>query len=170
MPTVRERADDSDSGPSGAIPVPGSKENGEHAGDDGDDEERSRRGLAGFAEDMIKGMMKPLDAVLLSRDRIQAVLDDAAQRGRITTSDANDLAAELFRLGRQQTEEVLDRARRTVGAAPAFPIEGYDELTVAQVSARLQGLTPAQLRRVRDYERAHANRKGVLETVEQLLG
>ena len=111
-----------------------------------------------------------LDAVLISRERIQAVLDDAAERGRITRTDANDLAAELFRLGRQQTDELLDRARRSVGAAPAFPIEGYDELTVAQVATRLDGLSPPQLRRVRDYERAHANRKGVLEAVEQLLG
>ena len=162
MPTVRGRADESDPDPSGIA----QGENGSH----GNDDERGRRGLTGFAEDMIKGMMKPLDAVLLSRERIQAVLDDAAERGRITRSDANELAAELVRLGRQQTEEVLDRARRTVGAAPAFPIDGYDELTVAQVSARLEGLTPPQLRRIRDYERSHANRKGVLETVEHLLG
>jgi hypothetical protein len=158
MPTVRSRADEGD--PEPVEGVPGG--NGSHA----DDDDRDRRGLTGFAEDVFRGT---LDAVLLSRERIQSVLDDAAERGRITRSDANDLAAELFRLGRQQTEELLDRARRTVGATPAFPIAGYDELTVAQVSARVDGLTPAQLRRVRDYERTHANRKGVLEAVENLL-
>jgi hypothetical protein len=161
MPTVRSRADEGDPEPLGDVPGG----NGSHAEED----DRDRRGLTGFAEDVFRGMMRPLDAVLLSRDRIQSVLDDAAERGRITRSDANDLAAELFRLGRQQTEELLDRARRTVGATPAFPIAGYDELTVAQVSARVDGLTPAQLRRVRDYERTHANRKGVLEAVENLL-
>jgi hypothetical protein len=161
MPSVRSRADEDDSQPVDAAP----QANGSHA----DDEASGGRGISGFAEDMIRGMMRPLDAVLLSRERIQAVLDDAAEHGRITRSDANDLAAELFRLGRQQTEELLDRARRTVGAGPPFPVVDYDELTVAQVSARLSGLTRGQLRRIREYERSHANRKGVLEAVEELL-
>ena len=161
MPTVRSRADGDDSQPVDVA----QQANGSHA----DDVDGGGRGISGFAEDMITGMMRPLDAVLLSRERIQSVLDDAAERGRITRTDANDLAAELFRLGRQQTEELLDRARRTVGAGPPFPIADYDELTVAQVSARLSGLTRGQLRRVREYERSHANRKGVLEAVEELL-
>jgi hypothetical protein len=163
MPVVRSSVDEDDPQPIEGV----AGANGGHPDDDQD--VRDRRGITGFAEDMVKGMLRPLDAVLLSRDRIQSVLDDAAERGRITRTDANDLAAELFRLGRQQTEELLDRARRSVGAAPSFPIAGYDELTVAQVSARLDGLTPAQLRRVREYERSHANRKGVLESVENLL-
>jgi hypothetical protein len=161
MPTANSRADEDDPHAVDAGP----QVNGSHA----DVEDSDRRGITGFAEDMIRGMMRPLDAVLLSRERIQAVLDDAAERGRITRSDANDLAAELVRLGRQQTEELLDRARRTVGAGPPFPISDYDELTVAQVSARLAGLTRGELRRIRDYERSHANRKGVLEAVEELL-
>ena len=163
MPTVRSRADEGDPRPLESD-AGGNGSHAEEVEDAGD-----RRGITAFAEDVIRGMMKPLDTVLLSRDRIQSVLDDAAERGRITRSDANDLAAELFRLGRQQTEELLDRARRSVGAAPAFPIEGYDELTVAQVSARLPGLARGQLRRIREYERSHANRKGVLEAIEELL-
>jgi hypothetical protein len=41
---------------------------------------------------------------------------------------------------------------------------------VAQVKQQLPGLTPAQLRRIRDYERSHANRKSVLAAVETELG
>jgi hypothetical protein len=165
MPTVRSGAAESDSQPSPEGPT--STSNGVADGDD----DRGRRGITGFAEDVVRGMMKPLDAVLLSRERIQATLDEAAERGRITRTDANELAAELFRLGRQQTDELFERARRTVGVGgfSPFPIDGYDELTVAQVAKRLDGLTPAQLRRVRDYERSHANRKGVLEAIETLL-
>jgi hypothetical protein len=62
-----------------------------------------------------------------------------------------------------------DRARRTVGVGPSFPILGYDDLTAAQVNARLKGLSPTELRRVRDYERRHANRKSVLEAIERAL-
>ncbi len=62
-----------------------------------------------------------------------------------------------------------DRARRTMGVGPSFPILGYDELTAAQVEQRLTGLKPAELRKVRDYERRHANRKTVLDAIERAL-
>ena len=63
-----------------------------------------------------------------------------------------------------------DRARRTAGIGPNFPILGYDDLTAAQVQSRLDGLSPAELRKVRDYERRNANRKSVLQNVERKLG
>jgi hypothetical protein len=53
---------------------------------------------------------------------------------------------------------------------PSFPILGYDDLTAGQVEQRLEGLKPAALRKVRDYERRHANRKTVLDAVERALG
>jgi hypothetical protein len=56
-----------------------------------------------------------------------------------------------------------------MGVGPTFPIAGYDDLTAAQVTGRLEGLGPADLRKVRDYERRHANRKTVLESVEKAL-
>jgi polyhydroxyalkanoate synthesis regulator phasin len=141
-------------------------------------------------------VLGPLDAVLLTRERIQETLEEAAERGRLTRSDANELVAELFQRGRQQTDDVLsdierlletatkrarkiepvdrlvrgaDRARRAAGVGPAFPILGYDDLTAGQVQPRLGGLTPAELRRLREYERRHANRKSVLAAIERAL-
>jgi polyhydroxyalkanoate synthesis regulator phasin len=170
---------------------------------------------ASFAEDLINRILRPLDLVLLTRERIQATLDEAAERGRVTRTDANDLVSELVKRGRQQTDDLLadlegrvgrsreqleaatrrvesathrarrappvdrlvrgaDRARRSVvvggGVSSEFPISDYDELTVAQVMTQLPGLAPAQLRKVRDHERSHANRKSVLAAVEKLLG
>jgi hypothetical protein len=63
-----------------------------------------------------------------------------------------------------------DRVRRTAGVGPNFPITGYDDLKVSQIEKRLGSLTPAELRKVRDYERRHANRKTVLNAIEQKLG
>ena len=57
----------------------------------------------------------------------------------------------------------VDRARRRVGVGPSFPISRYDDLNAAQVASRLKDLTPAQLRKVRDYERRNENRKSVLQ-------
>jgi polyhydroxyalkanoate synthesis regulator phasin len=157
--------------------------------------------LAGFAEQLAQRVINPLGLVVLTRERIQDTLDEAADRGRLTRTDANELVSELVKRGRQQTDELLgdlerllgrgrdqigsatkglsdgmdrivrtaDRARRTVGVGPSFPILGYDELTAAQVESRLDGLTPAELRKVREYERRHANRKSVLGAVERAL-
>jgi polyhydroxyalkanoate synthesis regulator phasin len=156
-----------------------------------------------LAEQLANRIIKPFDLVLISRERIQQTLDEAAERGRVTRADANELVAELVRLGRLQTDDLLkdlerllgrgrdqlgsatrrvrgadsverivrsaDRARRTVGVGPSFPIGGYDDLTAGQVEQRLAGLKPAELRKVRDYERRHANRKSVLEGIERAL-
>ena len=164
--------------------------------------EGSSDGSSSLAE-LLNRIIKPLGLVVLTRDRIQEVLDDAASRGRVTRSDANELATELFNRGRQQTDQLLsdierlfgrgrqqlgsatsrarrtesldlllrsaDKARRTVGTGQSFPILGYDDLTAAQVQARLDGLSPAELRKVRDHERRHANRKSVLAAIDKHL-
>jgi polyhydroxyalkanoate synthesis regulator phasin len=164
---------------------------------------RQANGLTGLAEQLVTRILKPLGLVVLSRERIADVVDDAAARGRLTRSDAEQLISELVQRGRQQTDEVLadldrtlgrgreqldiasrrarratpdrlmrgaDRARRTIGVGPSFPILGYDELTVSQVQTRLPHLSDAELRTVRDYERRHANRKSVLGAIEKALG
>ena len=149
-------------------------------------------------------ILRPLGLVVLSRERIQETLEEAAERGRVTSSDANELAALLIQRGRQQTDELLvdldrvlgrgraqidsvtslarrnrsvdrlvrgaDRARRGVGAGRSLPIVGYDELTASQIRQRLAGLNGSELRKIRDYERRHANRKTVLTGVEKRLG
>ena len=50
-----------------------------------------------------------------------------------------------------------------------FPIEGYDELTVEEVSARLDGLSPEELREVRDYEEHTKNRDTILEQLDRRI-
>ena len=156
---------------------------------------------------------------MLTRERIEEVVQDAVSRGRMTGDDAQDLVRTLLDRGRKQTNDVLgdleqllgrgrdeigdvrkrgsrarrdaedatskmrarvreagdvalaqaDRVRRTAGVGPSFPILAYDDLTAAQVQGRLDGLTPAELRKVRDYERRNANRKSVLDAVEGKL-
>jgi polyhydroxyalkanoate synthesis regulator phasin len=160
-------------------------------------------GLASVVEQLVNTILRPLDMVLISRERIQQTLDEAAERGRMTRTDANEVVVELIRRGRQQTDELLsdferlmgrgrtgldsarrrarqsepvdqlvrvaDRARHSVGAGTSFPISGYDDMTASQVNKRLAGLSRPELRRVRDYEARHANRKSVLEAIDRAL-
>ena len=130
-------------------------------------------------------------AVMLPTERLRETLDDAVRRGRMTRSDAEDLAQSLIALGRRQTEDLLadveqllgrpraaavdarkrtDRVLRAAGlSSGAFPITDYDELAAAQITSRLDDLSPAELRKVRDYERRHGNRKTVLNAIERKL-
>jgi polyhydroxyalkanoate synthesis regulator phasin len=104
----------------------------------------------------------------LGRKQTNDVLKDLEQllgRGRAPLEKARSRAASA-------ADPVLaqaDRARRAAGVGPSFPILGYDDLTAAQVEARLTDLTPAELRKVRDYERRNANRKTVLSSIEEKL-
>jgi hypothetical protein len=133
-----------------------------------------------------------VSSLTLTSDRLQETVDDAVRRGRMTRKDAEELLSTLVTAGRAQTEALLadveqllgrggagdavlrtvDRARRHIGAADgnSFPIPGYDDLTAAQITKRLTDLTPAQLRKVRDYERRHDARKSVLNAIERKLG
>ncbi len=53
--------------------------------------------------------------ILLTTDRIQATLDDAVRRGRMTRDDAEDLARTLVESGRKQTEELMQDLEALVG-------------------------------------------------------
>jgi hypothetical protein len=50
-----------------------------------------------------------------------------------------------------------------------FPIEGYDELTVEEISGRLGGLSADDLREVRDQEERTKNRETILEQLDRRI-
>src|SRR5918995_38202 len=50
-----------------------------------------------------------------------------------------------------------------------FPIEGYDELTVEEISGRIGGLSADDLRVVRDHEERTKNRATVLEQLDRRI-
>jgi polyhydroxyalkanoate synthesis regulator phasin len=120
---------------------------------------------------MTRGDANRLLADLLERGRKQTqdVVSDIEQllgRGRAEIRSARRRAARNTAADRALKE--VDKVRRSAGLGN-FPILGYDDLTAAQVSDRVAELTPAQLRKVRDYERRNANRKSVLSAVEKAL-
>src|SRR4051812_14289484 len=104
---------------------------------------------------------------LLGRGRGATALADAGKDARQRVTTAAKAAGRTPVADRARRE--VDRARRAAGVGPTFPILGYDDLTAGQVTASLDDLTPAELRKVRDYERRNANRKSVLNAVEKKL-
>jgi len=69
--------------------------------------------------------------------------------------------AQLFNIPLSYAKEGLRSAQ--------FPIEGYDELTVEEVSGRLDALSTEDLREVRDYEERTKNRETVLEQLDRRI-
>jgi hypothetical protein len=151
-------------------------------------EDAAHANLTALREHLRKG-------VVLTSDGVKAAMDDAVKRGKLTRKDATELSRHLLSSGREQADgfradlekllgrgrgaaaksgdrvlREVDRARRRAGVGASFPISKYDDLNASQVQARLGDLTKAQLRKVRDYERRHANRKSVLAAIERKLG
>jgi hypothetical protein len=50
-----------------------------------------------------------------------------------------------------------------------FPIADYDELNVAEISERLEDLTAAQIREVREYEKRNKDRDTLIEQLDRKL-
>ena len=69
--------------------------------------------------------------------------------------------SQLFNIPISYAKEGIREAR--------FPIEGYDELNVEEVSARLGALSAEDLREVRDYEERNKNRDTILEELDRRI-
>ena len=127
----------------------------------------------------MRGILSPLNAVFLTRKNIEEVVEDAVVRGRMTRSDAQEMIQSLLSRSARATDDLLADLERMLGGGadslpePAerrsLPIAGYDELSAAQVQEKLDGLSPAELRKLRDYEARHANRKTVLDRIDRKL-
>jgi hypothetical protein len=50
-----------------------------------------------------------------------------------------------------------------------FPIPNYDEMNVAEIRERLDGLTAAQIREIREYEKRNKNRETLIEQFDRKL-
>jgi hypothetical protein len=86
--------------------------------------------------------------------------------------------ADYFRQGvetaTRNAERVTDVTQRTVAAGVAsanggFPIAGYDELNVGEISERLDGLSVEQFKTVREYEKRNKNRDTLIEQIDRKI-
>ena len=66
----------------------------------------------------------------------------------------------------KKTEIATKDAQKNTETA-AFPIEGYDEMNVGEVSERLNGLSEAELKRVGEYEKDNKDRVTLRKELEQ---
>jgi signal transduction histidine kinase len=77
------------------------------------------------------------------------------------TQEVLSTYTQLFNIPLSYAQEGLRSAQ--------LPIEGYDELTVEEVSGRLGDLSAEELRVVRDYEERNKNRDTILEQLDRRI-
>ena len=77
------------------------------------------------------------------------------------TQEVLSTYTQLFNIPLSYAQEGLRSAQ--------FPIDGYDELTVEEVTGRLDKLTAEDLRMVRDYEERNKNRDTILEQLDRRI-
>jgi hypothetical protein len=81
---------------------------------------------------------------------------------------ATDMMFPFQRQGMRLVENGVRNAEETIATA-TFPIAGYDEKNVDEISARLDGLSAEQIRHLRAYEKAHKNRQSLIERFDSKL-
>ena len=95
------------------------------------------------------------------RQTFQQQAQEQQQSFQQMTQEVLGSYAQLFNIPLSYAKEGLRSAQ--------FPIEGYDELTVEEVSEHLGALSAEELREVRDYEERNKNRETVLEQLDRRI-
>jgi hypothetical protein len=117
------------------------------------------------------------------REAYAQFLNDAFAQYRAGTEQATQSAQEGMRTLTDTTTGLLGTATGAVGAtadatvegaeraaeAAVFPIEGYDEMNVDEISNRLEGLSVEELQLVRDYEELNKKRETLLEQLDRKI-
>jgi hypothetical protein len=123
-------------------------------------EQADRQQEAGraFAQESLGAYMDFLDATF-SQYRAGAMASGQTAAGVVgTVTDATSRTMDAATGSVQRTAETA-----------TFPIPGYDEMNVEEISDRVDGLTDDQVRRLRDYEKANQNRKTLIERFDSKL-
>ncbi|MDQ3603803.1 MAG: hypothetical protein M3385_08085 [Actinomycetota bacterium] len=113
---------------------------------------------------------------LASMPRTTPVVEPSVQRqsrsevtGEPATNGAQKVTETAAKDDQKNTEiAVKDDAQKKAETA-TFPIEGYDEMNVGEVSERLDGLSVDELKRVRKYEKDNKNRGALRKEMKQKI-
>jgi hypothetical protein len=121
--------------------------------------------LSGQAEQQQQSLQQTvqqwMEQAQQQRQTFQQQAQQQQQSFQQMTQEVMSTYSQLFDIPLSYAKEGLRSAQ--------FPIEGYDELTVEEVSARLDALSTEELREVRDYEERTKNRETLLEQLDRRI-
>src|ERR671912_1760099 len=99
-----------------------------------------------------------------ARQGLQAS-EQVARQGLRVAEEAAEQTDEVLR----QTEKATREAELRTAVFSALQTANYDELFVAEISRRLEGLSAEQLRKVREYEKKNKNRETLIEQIDRKI-
>jgi hypothetical protein len=104
------------------------------------------------------------------------VTEQVASQGLRASEQATRQGLRVAEEATEQTEDVLRQTERATREAElrtavfsALKTSNYDELSVAEVSRRIEGLPTEQLKKVREFEKKNKNRETLLEQIDRKI-
>jgi hypothetical protein len=91
--------------------------------------------------------------------------EQVAKQGLRVAEEATEQTAEVLR----QAEKATKQAELEVAVFGALKTANYDELTVDEISERLEGLSSDELKKVREYEKQNKDRETLIEQIDRKI-
>lgn len=107
------------------------------------------------------------------RTREYEELKDRFKKSGRYKGRAKEVAARIVNKQRSQYGETKGESEKDrQGRSPDrnLPIKDYQHLTVGEVKKKISNVSGAQLKKIRDYESKHKNRKTLLEAIDKKMG
>jgi hypothetical protein len=95
-------------------------------------------------------------------------LEATEQVARQGLEATEQVARQGLRVARH-TEKATKEAELKAAVLSALKTTDYDELSVAEISRRLDGLSAEQLRNIREYEKKNKNRETLIEQIDRKI-
>ena len=133
--------------------------------------ERNNKVAQEITQTLTEGMKRQTETNEALTTKIFEILEERDEaHKRFFEQWAEAFTSVPFDYARQATRQ----AQKSVNSVTAsvnggLPIAGYDELSVEEISDRLEGLSEAQIKQVRDHERRTKNRKSLMEQIDRKL-
>ena len=125
-----------------------------------------------FAQGIVDGTIEELRQQVESNRAVAGELVERAERQRdafqTLVEESVEVFPELFNAPFAYFRQGMKLVESGVSAG-GFPIAGYDELNVNEISEQLDALSLEQLKTVREYEKRNKNRDTLIEQIDRKI-
>ena len=136
-----------------------------------DQARRQQEAGRALAQESANAYMDFLDTAFSQyREGTQRAAGSAQEQARVGSQAVSDVVGIAADTTRATTDITADTTRDTADIATGQPpLADYDEMNVAEITERLDGLSEAELRRVRNYEQRNKNRETLIAQIDSRL-
>jgi hypothetical protein len=136
-----------------------------------DQARRQQEAGRAFAQESVNAYVDFLDTAFSQyREGTQRAAGSAQEGARTLSDTTAGLVGTATGAAGAMADTTADATRSAAEAAAGQPpIDGYDEMNIGEITSRLDGLSEAELRRVRNYEQRNKNRETLIAQIDRRL-